>query len=843
MATLKYWYPLTQDYKDYSGNNNDLVQYGDTGALVMKPGLLGMSVVQEEIAKTVRLENSANRLTGSHAMFCFLRVDTLASLQSVNGVLGCHNSSRNTGTGITLSAITSSTFNLSVNTGHGDSRTYKTYKTNAVLEIGEWYHVGFTFNEDLNTIDFFINGAHDSTHVMAKSLVSRPSDSFCLFIWSVAYSNNSSYRPAMAIQDVRVWQGVPDKHLIKEVSKGLFFHAPLDSPNKVLSFPVNAWTCNATHASVIESGKEQVKLLIKTDGQLHVKADTDLTVGRRYRLSAYCLRNELPVEVSVGINYTGTDYEFFSEPDTGWFTFEFVATSEWVLDGSLNLGPLLTNDVYTFLDISVEDLDSESTATAKVTDASGLGHGMVIDKRHPLFSPNAAFYGKGSAYFKHNIIASEQRLYRNANTISGHCFIKTTSIGHEGWHSPISYGYSKTEILIYETKVRFRLAITGNVLFDFDVNVLDGNWHQLAFAYDGNTFRGYHNGKMVIETVVNKSLDSNDSRVILGKREIYINSIYGAKDLFLSDVRLYGTALSSNEIKKLYTAKVIKTKHGAIDCNNFDDTKPGTSISKTGVFKSSDLIEHTYKPSVVDYSEWVIGESFSETFRPNGPSDHSLIKAGTCPHGIEDVLWESTNVDVESDADGGFNSLYFPIDHYYSYRFSVWVNRKVLGNGKLYFGFRAYNDSTSVSTIDFNYKIEGNPYFAELGSSNLPEDEWLLYIGVVHPSNVREPSVMGQGIYNTKGERVGDVNEYRFTNEATRALIRSYLYYSTDLTTVQQWYRPRVDKLDGSEPSLSELVACSENVPLLKFYKDNVYSGPSLDIKSTLEVSDLRELK
>jgi hypothetical protein len=36
---------------------------------------------------------------------------------------------------------------------------------------------------------------------------------------------------------------------------------------------------------------------------------------------------------------------------------------------------------------------------------------------------------------------------------------------------------------------------------------------------------------------------------------------------------------------------------------------------------------------------------------------------------------------------------------------------------------------------------------------------------------------------------------------------RSYLYYSTDTTTNQQWYQPRIDLCDGTEPTIAELIA------------------------------------
>jgi hypothetical protein len=53
------------------------------------------------------------------------------------------------------------------------------------------------------------------------------------------------------------------------------------------------------------------------------------------------------------------------------------------------------------------------------------------------------------------------------------------------------------------------------------------------------------------------------------------------------------------------------------------------------------------------------------------------------------------------------------------------------------------------------------------------------------------------------------MNDFVWQSLVTQANHRSYLYYSTDTTTNQQFYDPRVDILSGSQPTITELLTNS----------------------------------
>jgi hypothetical protein len=58
--------------------------------------------------------------------------------------------------------------------------------------------------------------------------------------------------------------------------------------------------------------------------------------------------------------------------------------------------------------------------------------------------------------------------------------------------------------------------------------------------------------------------------------------------------------------------------------------------------------------------------------------------------------------------------------------------------------------------------------------------------------------------YNWGGCNVG--NDVKWLSDSTQTLLRNYHYYCADNTTRLQFYAPRIDLCDGTEPSLKELL-------------------------------------
>jgi hypothetical protein len=247
----------------------------------------------------------------------------------------------------------------------------------------------------------------------------------------------------------------------------------------------------------------------------------------------------------------------------------------------------------------------------------------------------------------------------------------------------------------------------------------------------------------------------------------------------------------------------------------------GPDVIDTGLVLALDGADkNSYKTdnNLLDLSTWYVGATSVTGFGFNGASSENALIADTDPFGNTAVIWKAYN--PGGSADGGWNTDYIDVDHTKLYRFSVWVNRKVTGtDGRFYFGVRGYDSSdTNVGVL---YRVSGtnntNPYFYYSSepptSAELPEDEWVLVVGHVWPSGSGTGSnKQDTGIYNADGTKRSITtpnNPYDFVwnTTVTKTVHRSYLFYSeNDASVIQHWAYPRIDLVDGTEPSIDDLI-------------------------------------
>lgn len=200
--------------------------------------------------------------------------------------------------------------------------------------------------------------------------------------------------------------------------------------------------------------------------------------------------------------------------------------------------------------------------------------------------------------------------------------------------------------------------------------------------------------------------------------------------------------------------------------------------------------------NLLNLSDWVIGSGGTAGFTPNGLVSENEREWGIGPLGTQVVLWKGTP-SGDSQGDGGFNSVDIPINHQKTYRFSVWIKRTNSKTGTAYFGCAA-----NVNSV--NGVLNNNPYF---WYGNLPElDKWYLLVGYVHGSN--DPSTASSGgVYDgVTGKKVASALDFKFPSTSTSTRLRSYLFYDSNTSDRQYFYGPRLEEVNGNEPSLSSLL-------------------------------------
>lgn len=245
----------------------------------------------------------------------------------------------------------------------------------------------------------------------------------------------------------------------------------------------------------------------------------------------------------------------------------------------------------------------------------------------------------------------------------------------------------------------------------------------------------------------------------------------------IDDVRVYASALSQSQIQSIYQAKARLT-----DNHRFFNQ----SIQESG-----------HRGRFTDYTVWDIGTNGSQgDFSRNGGTSENEIIRGTGPHGKFSALWKCIP-DSNSNADGGWNHN-FQGDNSTRLRMSTFFRRNNSKNGVTYHGC-----DNSGNTLNLDGSTNGNPYFWNGDPPNL--DEWYLAVGILHPNSYQGGQTGISGVYDMDGNQVRGGTDYKW-GTGSRQELRNYLYYSTNTSERQYFAYPRVEVVDGTEPSIEALL-------------------------------------
>ena len=213
--------------------------------------------------------------------------------------------------------------------------------------------------------------------------------------------------------------------------------------------------------------------------------------------------------------------------------------------------------------------------------------------------------------------------------------------------------------------------------------------------------------------------------------------------------------------------------------------------------------------------------SASEQLRVEVEAAESSAVTQSSPRSIytRDGVWRTTP-DATSGADGGWNSSSYSIDRSYTYRWSVWVRRHTSGTGGTF-----YMGLNPAPIRNDNGAVQSNPYFTYPGQGSLTQNQWYLVVGHCFYQDYtggRHPST-GWYELRSNGSVNGDLNakylvkiadksygncgteDVRWQPTTTSALHRTYHYYTTNTSSGLEFAYPRLDKCDGTEPTIGQL--------------------------------------
>jgi hypothetical protein len=202
-----------------------------------------------------------------------------------------------------------------------------------------------------------------------------------------------------------------------------------------------------------------------------------------------------------------------------------------------------------------------------------------------------------------------------------------------------------------------------------------------------------------------------------------------------------------------------------------------------------------------DYLDlWKVGSLPTPTYSLNGLATENLIISSAGPGGSLEPTWACVDLDLASDADGGWNSVYFPANLTKGHLFVVFM-KTTTNTGSTYWGTNLNSTLASLAGT-----ASSNPYF--LSGIDLPAlNTWYMCVGYVYPIGHGSTDDGISGVYNLAGTKIAGGTSFKALAGATSLMHRCYHYYNVTGSgaIVQYMARPVVLQCDSTIDAQSKL--------------------------------------
>jgi hypothetical protein len=200
---------------------------------------------------------------------------------------------------------------------------------------------------------------------------------------------------------------------------------------------------------------------------------------------------------------------------------------------------------------------------------------------------------------------------------------------------------------------------------------------------------------------------------------------------------------------------------------------------------------------------------------PPPPPSYDDTPLVEIPITTDDAVTPTILVLVDPSSTKGFYSDIIEIDNTKTYRFSCWIKRTGDLENISYFGFVPYPDFSDTTTPNALYF----DYFTHSGESNVIEasynTKWMLVVGYIYPvgtsvgTSTNIATSVYSGWWNTAGDKITPLMGRNFVWASDNAAVRLYSVFESrlsDFESTMLWFNPRIEVVDGTEPTVAELI-------------------------------------
>ena len=533
------------------------------------------------------------------SMFCWFKADQFLSNSGLGGTLiSQHRYPNCTGMGITLKYVSDTTAYLSVNTGNGSTRTFNTYCGTTLLQANKWYHGGFTY--DGSKLKIYVNGVCENT--VSISDMAIVADYLLIFCWSFTSSSGTdvygNYKFYGNINDVRVYNHALSDKEVKEISKGLFMHFPLDS-NGMGNANLLSFTSEYVSTYSYPSSGYSDKFYRETDSVVTGNKYTlsfwakSTVSGDQIRTHFYSPNTTTKAVTSQGNTNTNsdgcTDFTLSDKWEKYWVTYtqsETTSVKNVICPRMFSSGAASGTGEVSIKLIKFEEgaiatpwrtgasantsarLKSYTMQDGKVYDTSGNGvyvYGNYLKKSstsNVTQNPDSIRYASCCKFNSSGYLISDfPSMFLPTDEITVNIWVKPTTWSNPiscteggGWNFESDGTYIQFPVYIKNIGyVRARSNVTPST-------ICDGNWHMLTGTYSQYTkqVKIYIDGVLkATETASSQNVieyNSSDTVYLCVAAEAGSSSTPASTAYVgsISDIRIYATALSDSDIQDLY---------------------------------------------------------------------------------------------------------------------------------------------------------------------------------------------------------------------------------------------------------------------------------------------------
>ena len=547
---LQVWLPLTKNLSNQGLNNMTFSIDAGSNIILDNNGKIGACYSRSTKQTSGRIvSNSTINLSEDISMACWALVSDCVG-DTANGLISNHSHANNTGVGITVKQVSTSDYRISCNTGTGSNRTYNTYYGTTNIK-GAWHHLALTYSKSAKQLILYVDG--NTEYTLNNYVNSSIADYIIIFDWSTTYSG-ISYRPATKLNDIRIYDHCLSPKEIKEISKGLVLHYPLN--DAYVEGTTNLVTSITKGGQTTVNGYEVTTSGVSKDTYFTLNLSEKIVAGNTYTIS--CRNN-----FDTGLYW---DFPIGSQANQ---------TLTWRITPGYSSYTFVANSGNSYWDKNTCFMDDLSGTARNAGKSFKMWDWQIEKKDHAtpfvIGTRNETTVYDCSGYQNNGIVSGNVTLLVNSpRYIGSYKFIPNAMISAPGivnfdkctysvWCKDPNMSYKivfcdGTSKVAFGESSGFLCSCGSNSQNKFTKNNWkNSDWNHVVVVRDGSTYKMYINGEVETQSGTADYWTHSASTITVGGREENAAMWNGN----ISDFRIYSTALSADDIKELYNTSCI----------------------------------------------------------------------------------------------------------------------------------------------------------------------------------------------------------------------------------------------------------------------------------------------